>query len=445
MKVASASEAMPSDVVRLFASLMVLRLVLDCAYVGFVSPVYEDDFLSMRHAPELLQYAGSIAIFALWSLTLRPYQHSVSNVFQLMATIFILAPLTSQFGLDAEKPAGPVAATVVALLIIRAVTEMRRFGHGGQVVVPRGREIATGIALLGVAYLAVWTIVSGAVGNFNLSPDLVYEFRDRASAQLDVGWLAYLNLWVYKIFTIYLVVLCLERRNYIGVLLVLVAQTYFGAVTNHKIVFFLPFLAIGFWYFLRKTNYLYPLPLAAAALVGGSLVAYLAWNVDLPAAMMVRRLFYVPSALTFEWFDFFSTRPHVWWSDSVLSGFVRTEYSGELIPFVVGDHLLYGVDLAANNGLVSAGYAHAGYLGIVLYSIVLGVVLTALDHLSMTGVPLRVAAVLTIGPLRTAIADADLPTALVSHGILVAMLVVWLYRSDGRSCAQQPGHRAAKS
>ena len=248
-----------------------------------------------------------------------------------------------------------------------------------------------------------------------------------------MGWLAYLNLWVYKVFTIYLVVLCLESKNYVGLLLVLLIQTFFSAVTNHKLVFFLPFLAIGFWYFLRRTKQLYPLALAAALLVTASLIAFVVWDVDLVAAMMIRRLFYVPSGLTFEWFDYFSSHPHVWWSDSVLSSFVRTEYTGERIPFVIGDHLLFGVELAANNGLASAGFAQAGLLGIALYSVILGVVLNLFDHLSATGVPLTIAVVLAIGPLRTALADADLLTALVSHGVLAALLVVWLCRTKSPS------------
>ncbi len=417
----------------LLGSLLLLRLALDFAYVKFVHPMYGDDFLSMQLNVDVLQYAASVMLFSLHALTLRPLQYSVSNVFQLMAAIFIVAPLTSQYGLDAEKSIVPVAATVASLLIIRAITEVRVFRGGNPVIVANGRKIVTGMAIVGVAYLIAWAFASGAISNFNLRPDLVYEFRDQASAQLDVGWLAYLNLWVYKILTIYLVVLCLEQKNYAGLVLLLLVQSFFSAVTNHKLVFFLPFLAIGFWYFLGKTKQLYPLPLAAALLVTASLIFFVVWDVELIAAMLIRRLDYVPSGLPFEWFDYFSNHPHVWWSDSVLSSFVRTEYTGEKIPFVVGDHLLFGVELAANNGLASAGYAHGGRLGIALYSVILGAVLNLLDHLSATGVPLSIAVVLTIGPLRTALADADLPTALVSHGVLVALLVVWLLRTKSLS------------
>lgn len=412
-----------------FLSLLVLRLALDYSYVEFVHVTFGEHFLAMRLKVDGLQYLLSLTVFAAFCLTLRSYQHSVGNIFQVMAAIFLVAPLTSQYGLDAEKPLEPVLATVGAMIAVRVFAEIRLLDRQNYTTVRHGKLAIAAVAILGVTYLIAWSYVSGAAANFSLNPETVYEVRAQTSDVLDVGMLAYVNLWVYKFFTIFLVCLCLEKRAYLLLVLVLIVQTYFAAVTQFKIVFFLPFLAIGFWYFLTRVRSLYPLPLATAALVLTSIAIYFIWDLDIVPAMLIRRAFYVPSGATFEWFNYFATHPHVYWSDSLFSSVLSSEYSGSRIPFVIGDYLNYGHDLNANNGLVSAGYAHASYFGILIYALILGGVLNLLNHLSATGVPMWMTVVLTIGPLRTAIADADLPTALLSHGIFLALLFLFLCRT----------------
>lgn len=433
-----------------FLSLLVFRISLDYAYVEFVHVAFDAHFLSMQLNVHLAQYVVSLLIFSLSCLSLRSFQHSVGNIFQIMAAIFLVAPLTSQFGLDAEKPVAPVLATVIALIVVRVVSELRIFRRTKPYVIRHGRAIVTALSVVAVAYLVIWANVSGAASSFNLDPDLVYEFRDEASELLDVGLLGYLNLWVYKIFTIYLVCVCLDQKKYAMLVALLAVQIYFGGVTNHKVALFLPFLAIGFWYLLTKTDDLYPLPVVAAGMVLVSIATFLFFDLELISGLVIRRAFYVPSGLTFEWFDYFAKHPHVYWSDRLLSWISETEYSGTILPFVVGDELFYGHDLEANNGMVSVGYAQAGYLGVLIYAVVLGLILNAINHLSATGVPMWMAVALTIGPLRTAMADSDLSTAIGSHGLLVALVILWLYRTkppaarhDCRSSALSiPGHEA---
>jgi hypothetical protein len=314
------------------------------------------------------------------------------------------------------------------MIAVRVFSETRLLDRKHYRTYRHGKRAVAALAILGVAYLLAWSYMSGAVRDINLGPETAYEFRAQTSSVLDVGVLAYVNLWVYKLFTIFLVCLCLERKAYVALLALLAVQTYFAAVTQFKIVFFLPFLAIGFWYFLTRTRSLYPIPLAMSALVMISVVVYFVWDLDFVAAMLIRRAFYVPSAATFAWFEYFATHPHVYWSDGLLSWAIPSEYSEARIAFIVGDFLNYGRDLNANNGLVSAGYAHAGYFGILIYAVILGGVINILNYLSTTGVPFWMTVVLTIGPLRTAIADADLPAALLSHGLLLALFFLFLSR-----------------
>jgi hypothetical protein len=420
-----------------FVTMLIFRVALDYSYVVFVSVSYD---IVLR--PVNFQYSRflvSLALYTLNLMTLRPYQHGVGNIFQLMATLFVVAPLTSEFGLDADKPIEPVLATIAAFFVARLVSELHLFSSSKRPGMSQGRYLATVTAIGGIIYLAVWSVVSGAIANFNLQPELVYEYRDKSSSLLDVGVLAYLNLWVFNTFTIYLVCVSLEKKRYYLLVPLLALQTYFGGVTNHKSVVFMPLLAIAFWYFLARTKKLYPLPLALAALILVAIGVFYIWDYGLVAGIVVRRTFYVPSGLTFIWFDFFDHQPFVFWSDSVLARFVDTKYSGGAkIPFVVGDYIFPNNELAANNGMVSTGYSHAGYAGILLYSVILGIILNGINHMAKTGVPLWMATVMTIVPLRGAISDTDLPTAILSHGIMISMIFLWLYRRNPVVLSAQP-------
>lgn len=145
--------------------------------------------------------------------------------------------------------------------------------------------------------------------------------------------------------------------------------------------------------------------------------------------IIIRRAFFVPTGLVFQWFDYFNGHAHVYWADRILSFFSDGAYVGANIPRLIGDYLVPGSNSAANSGMIASGYAHAGYVGVLLYSVILGLVVSGLNAVIKSGVPLWVVAALSIGPLRTAIADSDLFTSLLSHGLGITFLILWLYRS----------------
>ncbi|MBU2061172.1 MAG: hypothetical protein KKH44_04895 [Bacteroidetes bacterium] len=338
----------------------------------------------------------------------------------------IIAPLTSIWGLDTERSYEPVLMTVLSFFLIFFLIEFNLVKAIRFPYFKNSRGVINCLAWISVGYLIAWSIISGAVFNINFNPNLVYDFRDENSSMIDIGFLNYLNIWTYKFFTIFLFLIALSRRRYFLAGSILLIQVYFYGITAHKLVFFLPFFAFGVWYYFSRTKSLIVLPIAYNVIVLIAFFLYLVFQIDLIAAMMIRRVFYVPAALSFEWFSFFESNPKTYWSDSILSSFLEYPYSAKL-PFVVGNHLL-GPELGANNGYVSSGFAQAGYMGVVIYSALLALIVKQLDSISKDGVPMWLTVALTIGPLRTAISDSDLLTAILSHGIFVAFIILILYR-----------------
>ena len=85
-----------------------------------------------------------------------------------------------------------------------------------------------------------------------------------------------------------------------------------------------------------------------------------------------------------------------------------------------------GREISFNSGIIGAGFAQAGLLGVAFYAIVVGWIIKFVNSLIRQGVPVFVATALLIAPIRTAWADSDLFTALLSHGIIVSLVVLWL-------------------
>lgn len=420
----------------LYFGMLVLRLALDFSYRLYLNPIFEYDApVNFTYAVDVVRYILSILIFLLFLVVIRSRSEDMTNVFMFMAAVFLLAPLTSEYGLNAARSATPVFCTTMALLMVDLISRLSLPAVIFSRAMSWGPMIAIGLSVASVVYLLIWGYVSGAMTYLNFDARRIYEFRDQASTLLDIGPLAYLNLWTYKVFTIFLVCILLHTRRYGLALVVLACQLYFFGLTSHRIILFLPLLAMGFWLYLGRSNELFPLPYLLTVGVLSALPLSLMYDVRSVSDIVIRRPFFVPSGLMYQWFDYFDTHPHVYWGDRLLASFLDGEYVGVNIPRLVGDFLVPGSNSAANAGMFASGYAHAGYLGVMFYSLVLGIVLCLLNAVVRSGVPLWLVAALSIGPLRTAIADSDLFTTLLSHGLGVAVLVLWLYKGKNVSAS----------
>jgi len=247
---------------------------------------------------------------------------------------------------------------------------------------------------------------------------------------LDFGIFSYLNLWTQKIFNPFLLAIGIYRKNRLMVIGAVAAQIFFFAVTQHRSHLFLPIIV-----YLASQLYVRKLSIAglfawSGMLLGALLVVSVAADLQALPALIIRRAFFVPSAITFEWVKFFSNLPKIYWSDGILRVFIHTRYSGESMPWYVGYYVSHGMQVAYNVGLVGTGYAQASYFGVILYAAILGFVVKIVNTMIHSGLPAFLPAALLFGPIRTAWADADVLTAVLSHGIFMGIVVMWLYGSQ---------------
>ncbi|MDR0210299.1 MAG: hypothetical protein LBJ33_14175 [Pseudomonas putida] len=417
----------------LFA-LLTFRSVLDYSYYYIVSDIFAyEGFLA---ATTISQYALSWLLYIISFGFVSDRVKKVSHYFFAMAVLSVVAPLTSLYGLDDTKSLIPVLVTLGALYIIYYISRFGIINLRALPVVPGGRSFAVALSLTFVCFLVIWFLISGARPNLDFRE--VYQYREVNSQLAAGGIFSYTNNWTYQVFSIYLISFALYYRKYIIVFLLLLIQLYFFSIASHKAILFLPFLVFGSWMYFRFSNSLLALPIVFTAVLVVTITSYIIAGDIWLTSLLSRRVFFVPANLCFVYFDFFGTNPNVYWSNSILSAFLTYPYGDLGVPYVIGEYL-GRPGMGANNGFVSSGFAHAGLLGVVFYSVIIGVILKLLNDMTRENMPIWVAVALSVVPLRSLLTTSDLFTVMLTHGFGIAIVLIYLSRVS-RSSSLAPSH-----
>jgi hypothetical protein len=349
---------------------------------------------------------------------------NVTDYFFLTAVLGVVAPLAVLYGLDAERPGFPVLVVSICFFVIHFFVNIKFFSFGGLPFIRSGRAVGISISLFFVGFLVIWYFISGV--SFNLDFSKVYEFRAENADLSSGGILAYTNNWTYQVFNVFLMALALFYRRFVLFLLFVLIQVYFFAASTHKTVLFLPLLVFGIWFYFRRYSSLVVVPAVISLIVVFSLVSYLFFGDVWLSSLFSRRVFFVPAKLTFVYFDFFSNNPNVYWSNSVLSWLLPYPYDLSM-THVVGRYV--GRDgMGANNGFIASGFAHAGLFGVILYVVLTGLVLRFLNDVTKGTMPLWLAVSLCVVPMRALLISSDLLTVMLTHGFLVAIILIYFVR-----------------
>jgi len=297
-------------------------------------------------------------------------------------------------------------------------------------LVPHGQVLSLILVTVGAFTVTMWFVISGAALHINFDFSKVYVFREITGDLINQGVFAYLSNWAYKVFGPVLLTYGLWRRNYLFITLALGLHLFWFGVSGHKSVLFFPFLIIAVFVYLNYLKSLISIPLAFSGLIFTCLWGYYGWGDHSLASLFIRRLFFVVADNTFQYFEFFSENPFVYWSQSITSSWIQYPYQ-QSPPILIGNYR-YGIDSHVNNSFLSTGYMHAGLAGSVMYSVLVGLLLRAIDNLS-SDLPLWVGISIVLVPIWTVFFSADLPTGLLTHGLGLSLVILFFIRPKGGS------------
>lgn len=403
---------------------ILFKLILDYSYYIYIVEVFSYDSFELYFA--FNRYFFIFFLLGCLTLLVPKLLNKISDYFFNIFLFIVIYPLGVLTSLNYNLSIEPFIVNFLSFLLMLFVVNLR---FSNKVIkfpyVKNGRRIYIFISVIMILYLIALYFVSGAVSNFNLDLSKVYDFRDINSELTNIGITAYLNSWVYQVFSIALMAYFLLKKKYLYFFILVGIQIFFFGVAAHKSILFSPLMVLGIYFYLSKTKALSTVPMMLFLLIGFGLILYHFDNHSLLASVLIRRIFFVPASLNFSYFEFFSINSFNYWSDSILSGFQQRKYFNS-IPQEIGAFL--GTNARANNGLVSSGYAQAGYLGVFIYSFILVFVLKFLDQLPEKNIPLWFYLVLVITPIRNILLSSDLFTVFLTHGFIIAIVMLILFR-----------------
>jgi hypothetical protein len=408
-----------------FLLVFVFRVLLEISYINVINPVFS--YAGFHVNFSYINYLISWIIFLSGFLFLASRILRVSDYFFIVIFLVVITPICILFGYDTERSLGPLGVSVGSLWIIYFVVNKKTISFRTLPIFKGGQTQVVLVSSLFVVFLIFWYALSGVSLNLNLME--VYDFRSENQDLAGGGILNYTNGWTYNVFNMTLFSIALLARRHVIAVFIFAIQVYFFAASAHKSVLFIPFIILSLYVYFRKNNSALFIPALLSSIVALTLSTYYFLDDIITSSVLTRRIFFIPSGLTFTYFEFFNDNPKVIWSNSVLSSFLEYPYDqGQSMSNVIGNFLGYE-DRAANNGFIASGYAHAGLFGVFIYSLVIGFILRFLDHITDNLVPLWFALSLCVVPLASLIISSDLPTVLLTHGFIIALLIILLLRS----------------
>jgi len=269
--------------------------------------------------------------------------------------------------------------------------------------------------------------------NFDFSR--VYDFRQDAADNLPFMYAYLMPNFSYVIIPIGIVLSLLFKKRVLLLVLIFCAVMIF-ALTSHKSPLFIPFFIIcAYWFYRHPQKVSITIMVLITGVVISGLLYYLIprglddiwiWI----GAIIVFRIFALPAILNWHHLEFFSTHPYYYWADSKFSfGLVTSPYDLPM-PFQVSAFKV-GVEGmgSANTGWIGSGMGQAGYLGILFYSVLFGLLLSVIDAYGKKLDRSFIFAVFLV-TVTSAAETSDLSIMPLTHGMITLFVILVLLNAD---------------
>jgi hypothetical protein len=396
------------------------RLMLDAVYLIAIAPVFSHEgFVGGAPVDRLaLSYLLSVIAASVTPLAAR----KPSEVLLPILLLTPVLPMQLLMGHRGDDVIYTVAATA-AYLVIASIRRIRwpDIPHS-----PLDARHALTIAAVGVAATIGIVIIRGGLAFATLDAQAVYILRETAIEQASSGFTGYLVDWSMKVFIPAIAAVAALRRSFRLAFAALLLELPISALTAQKVP--IGFIAlVGVVMISARTR---RPAVTISAIFGGVIMgSALFWMITgdpIVLSLITRRIFFVPANMNFAYHRFFTDAGFVEFS-TVLPAWIGP-YPFAFPPAqLVGDFLSPGTGMWANTGFLGTSYMHAGVAGLALYALAVGALAGFGDSLGR-GQPLVPVSVVLAAPFATLFTSADLPTALLSHGVTLCLIFAWMLR-----------------
>lgn len=420
------SRRMLQQKIMFIALVFLLRLILDLSYRFVIAPYFE--YMGFVLNINSVKVVESYILTGILSLFLPREAKKPSDFCIVLLFLLPVLPTFSLYGFtDADR-----AYTYMLALAFITVKEGKRLIPLFKLErLKGGRRIGIVSTVIIVSVTVIWLVWRGGLSYFNLDLARVYDYRRDVGAVINIGIWAYINTWAFKVFNPLLIAWSLYRKNYFLFWVSLSLQVFFFGISSHKSVLFYPVLILALYFFIERRYSLHLVVLGIIGIIGMADILFFFSEQILPASLFIRRVMYVPALLNYAYYEFFSENGFVYLTTAKpFSFFFKYPYQYPP-PLLVSSYLWGQTNTWANNGFLATSYMHFGFSGMILFSLIVGMLLQLIDILVRNRLPLWFGLSLVVVPLFSLFTSSDLTTALLNHGLGIAILLIWLFSAKG--------------
>jgi O-antigen polymerase len=286
-------------------------------------------------------------------------------------------------------------------------------------------EFTALLALLsGISY----TLIIAAFGlHFRYVPLAeVYVIRSQFEETLShtSALVAYAVCWQMYVVNPLLMVMGFTSRRVFPALAGALGQLAIYSISGFRdVLFSAAFLLYLLWVMRPGKPFGTRMALSWTAIFGGAAALDLLGYSRTFSALIQERMTGTPGLLTGYYYEFFSTHPKALLGHSIFKSFVNYPYMLEPRQ-MIGYVYYHDSGMSANANLWADAYANFGYAGILCFTLLLAGVMWLYDS-SSDGRSLYVAALVIALP-AFAVANSGLLTSLLTHGIGLAIVLMYL-------------------
>jgi hypothetical protein len=276
------------------------------------------------------------------------------------------------------------------------------------------------------AVIMLWLVMQ--VGVPTSIPAITSPYAQRAAfsaAMAGAGPVLYLIAWQTSAVNPLILLIGLYRRQWSLFLTGVGLNVLMYSLAGHKSHLLSSLLVVAIYVALRLPATVRGLLIAGGAttLVLVTQALYVVTGAIFPVSILVRRMLMTPGLLTGYYFDFFSDIGFTY-RFGPLSMFFDGVDLAQTTPRTIGYEYFGSTTMAANANFWADGYSTMGYIGVVFVSVLLALVLWAMNSLSESR-PATIATPLFVIALYS-LTNSALPVSLLTHGILLTMLLIWM-------------------
>jgi hypothetical protein len=395
---------------------VIYKILLDFVYVYYLSPNY--GYMGFTTNYSLIKSLISILMLIISSLlvplTIMNYSHIAYGILY----IFTYIPLLTYYTVKNEDSEFIIYVTLSFVLLgflVRCLPRIRL------AKVPFSYKILKLFILFFTLFSYLYLLVKIGFNFKFVSIFDVYEVRSAYSEKSN-RIVSYLINWQGNVINPFLFALFLNKKKYLGVLLSVFLQLLLYMQTGFKTLFFSYLFILCLYLLIRNRRMIYIVLGPIIIVLLGAILQAINGFIWI-SALFTNRVLLLPSQLMYQYYHFFSDRGYLFLSNSILKAFIDYPYS--LSPANLIGYYFYGNPRTyANVAFLGDAFMQFGFIGIIIFVLMLSVVLIFLDSLAKGKNKFLVISVISM-PLFS-LTNAALLTTMLTHGLALALFIIYL-------------------